>query len=61
MINDPDIVGIVYNFFLRKVVRQNENNVMSFCMQFEKVGHGLLREAFWREGECVVSRKRGGK
>ena len=28
-------------------------------MQFEKIGRGLLREAFWGEGECLVSRKRG--
>ena len=32
----------------------------SFRMQFEKEGHGLLREAFWSEGECLVSQKRGG-
>ena len=31
----------------------------SFCMQFEK-GHGLLREVFRREGECIVGQKRGG-
>ena len=44
-----------------KVVRQHDTDVKSLCMQFEKVGRGLLREAFWREGECVVSRKRGKK
>ena len=32
---------------------------MSFHMQFEKEGHGLLQEAFQGEGECLVSRKRG--
>ena len=37
-------------FFLRKVIRQNSTDVTSFCVQFEKVGHGLLREAFQREG-----------
>ena len=47
--------------FLRKVVRQNGTNVMSFGKQFEKVGPGLLREAFWREGECFVSQKRWEK
>ena len=47
-------------FFLQKVVRQNDTVLMSLCMQFEKLGHGLLREAFQSEGECFVSLKRGG-
>ena len=47
-------------FFGGKVIRQNRTNVTSFCIQFEKVGCGLLRETFWREGECFVSQKRGG-
>ena len=34
-------------------------DVTSFRIQFEKIG--LLREAFWSEGECFVSRKRVGK
>ena len=46
--------------FLRKVVKQNETEGMSFCMQLEKVRRGLLREAFQSERECLVSRKRGG-
>ena len=29
-------------------------------MQFEKEGRGLLREAFWSQGECFVCRKRVG-
>ena len=29
-------------------------------MQFEKIGRGLLWEAFQSKGECVVSQKRGG-
>ena len=33
----------------------------SFCVEFEKVGHRLLQDDFRREGECVVSRKSGGK
>ena len=33
---------------------------MPFCVQFEKVGRGLLREVFWREGEGIISQKRGG-
>ena len=32
----------------------------SFCVQLEKVGRGLLREAFQGKRECIVSRKRGG-
>ena len=31
-------------FLLRKVVRQNGTNATSFCLQFEKVGCGLLKE-----------------
>ena len=54
--------GVVYNcFFSRKVVRQNGIDVTSFCVEFEKVGHGLLRDDFRREGEFVVSRNRGEK
>ena len=45
--------------FLRKVLRQSHTDVTSFHMQFEKEGHGLLREAFQGEGECLVSQKRG--
>ena len=52
---------VVFNcFFLWKVVRQNDTNVTSFCMQFKKLGRGLLRWAFQTEGERVVSLKRGG-
>ena len=40
--------------FLRKVIRQNDTNVMSHSMQLEKVGHGLLGEAYWGERECFV-------
>ena len=47
-------------FFLQKVVRQKDTHVTSFCMHFEKVGRGLQREAFRRQGECIVSQKRGG-
>ena len=31
-------------FFLQKVVRQNGTDLTSFCMQFEQLRHGLLRE-----------------
>ena len=45
-------MGVVYNCFLWKVVRQNSTDVTSFCtMQFEKVERGLLQEAFQRVGE----------
>ena len=30
-------------------------DVTSYCMQFEKWGHGLLRKAFWSEGELAES------
>ena len=41
--------------FLRKVVRQSHTNVTSFCMQFGKIGRGLLRKAFW----VLAKRERG--
>ena len=52
---------VVYNWFFAESVRQNDTDMTSLCMQFEKEGRGLLREDFWREGKCVVSQKRGGK
>ena len=33
---------------------QIDINMTSHFMQLEKVGRGLLREAFWGEGECYV-------
>ena len=48
-------------FLLQKLDRQWHKDRTSFCMQFEKIGRGLLREAFQSEGECFVSRKRGGE
>ena len=45
--------------FLRKVVRQNDADVMSQFMQLGKVGRGLLQEAFGGEGECFNRGKRG--
>ena len=33
---------------------------MSLRMQFEKIGCGLLQEAFGREGECVLAKREGG-
>ena len=55
------VLNSVQLFFLRKVVRVNGTDVTSFCMQFEKLRHELLREDFRRKGEFVVSQKRGGK
>ena len=40
-------------FFLWKVVRQSHTDMMSFCMQFEKIGRGLLPKAFWSEGDSL--------
>ena len=40
-------------FFLRKVVRQNDTEVTSRCMQLKKEGRGLLREANRSEGELL--------
>ena len=33
---------------------QSHTEVMSFRMQFEKIGRVLQREAFGSEGECFV-------
>ena len=46
---------VAYNCFSRQVVRQNDTDLTSLCMQFEKVGRRLLLEDFRREGECFVS------
>ena len=56
--NPPPIqlvkLSSVHLFYLRKLVQQQSTDVTSFCMQFQKRGSGLLREAFWSEGEWVV-------
>ena len=49
---------VVYSF-LRKLVRQRRTEVTSFCMQFEKIGHGLLLEAFWSEGVALIAEREG--
>ena len=54
-------VSSIQLVFLQKVVRQSHTNVTSFCMQFEKIGRGLLREAFQSEGEFLVNQKRWGE
>ena len=42
---------VVYMFFLRNRLYLGQTNVTSFCMHFENIGHGLLREvmkaSFW--------------
>ena len=52
------LCGIAQLKFLRKVVRQSHTDMTSLPMQFEKIGRGLLREAFRGEGECVFGRKK---
>ena len=47
-------VSSVQLCFLRKPVHQSCTDVTLFCMQFEKRGNWLLREAFRSEGESVV-------
>ena len=44
----------IHGVFLRNRLYLGHTCVTSFCMQFEKVGHGLLREAKRREGEWAV-------
>ena len=46
---------------MQKPVKQRRTDVISFCMQFEKGGRGLLREAFRNEGESVGSGKSDGE
>ena len=48
---------VVYSCFLWKLVRHRHTDVTSFCMQFEKIGLGLLQEAFWSKGVCFISIK----
>ena len=51
---------VVYNWFLSgKVVRQNGIDVTSFCVEFEKVGHGLLQDDFHREGNVLLAEREG--
>ena len=58
--SDLKEISSIQLVFLRMVMKQKCPDVMSLCMQFEKVGCGLLREAFQSERECFVSQKRGG-
>ena len=54
-------VSSIQLFFCGKSSGKVTPTWLHFAMQFEKKGCGLVREAFWREGECVFSQKRGGK
>ena len=57
-----NLSAVVYMvFFLRNRLYLGHTSVTSFCVQFEKVGHGLLREGKRREGEWAVSRSEGDK
>ena len=51
---------VVYMFFLRNRLYLGRTDVTSFCMHFEKIGRGLLREGKRREGEWSLWAKRGG-
>ena len=44
----------IHGGFSRNRLSLGKTVVTSFCMQFEKVGRGLLREAKRREGEWAV-------
>ena len=55
--SNPITRPVVVYSFLRKPVQQRCPDVMSFCMQFEIGGRGLLREAFQSKGKSVVGCK----
>ena len=44
----------LHGVFLRNRLYLGHTSVTSFCVQFEKVGHGLLRGGKRREGEWAV-------
>ena len=50
----------IHVVFLRNRLYLGHTVVTSFCMHFEKIGRGLLREGKRREGEWAVWAKRGG-
>ena len=55
------IAKVVYNCFFVGSRQENDTNVTSFCLQFEKIERVLLQEAFLNEEEWVVSLKKGGE
>ena len=50
----------IHVVFLRNRLYLGHTGVTLFCMQFKKVGHGLLQEAKRREGEWAVLAKAKG-
>ena len=57
----PWITSVSTEHIHYKVVRQNDTDMTSHFMQFEKVGRGLLQKAYRGEGECYISLKRVGQ
>ena len=50
----------IHGVFLRDRLYLGHTGVTSFCVQFEKIGRGLLRGGKRREGEwAVLAEKRG--
>ena len=50
----------IHGVFLRNRLYLGQTIVTSFCVQFEKVGRGLLLEGKRREGEWAVLTKARG-
>ena len=50
----------IHGIFLRNRLYLGHTGVVSFCVQFEKVGRGLLQGGKRREGECAVWAKERG-
>ena len=59
---DETIMSIssIHGVFLRNRFYLGRTVVTSFCVHFEKIGRGLLREGKRREGEWAVWAKGGG-
>ena len=53
-------ISSIHVVFLRNRLYLGRTDVTSFCVHFEKIGRGLLRESKRREGEWVVWAKGGG-
>ena len=48
----------IHDVFLHNRLYLGRTDVTSFCVHFEQIGRGLLREGKRREGECAVYAKR---
>ena len=46
-------------FFLQKVIKQNGTNMTSVCMQFKKVGCGLLWKLFEESRSAFLAEREG--